>query len=50
MQLELDELKDIMIEFGVDMPDEEVREMFEEADTDQSGSISFNEFKSLVCA
>ena len=28
IKLELDELKDIMTEFGVSMPDEEVREMF----------------------
>jgi len=47
-QLELDELKDIMTEFGVDMPDEEVREMFADADTDNSGSISFDEFKRLM--
>ena len=30
IKLELDELKDIMTEFGVSMPDDEVREMFAE--------------------
>ena len=41
VKLELDELKDIMIEFGYDVPDAEVREMFAEvSDTPCSACLT----------
>ena len=39
VKLELDELKDIMVEFGYDLPDAEVREMFAEV-SDTPCSVS----------
>lgn len=46
--LEIAELRQIMKEFGVEMDDEELDEIFREADVDGSGAICYDEFVEIM--
>jgi hypothetical protein len=43
-----EELRDILKALGVDMPESKVVDLFNELDTDKSGSLSFEEFIALL--
>ena len=47
-KLEIDELRDILHEFGVDMDDDELNEIFHEADIDGDGTIDYHEFVEIM--
>lgn len=47
--LDIDELSKILMQVGDPMTQEEVRELFTEADTNGDGTIAFSEFKAMKC-
>ncbi|GFO41813.1 troponin c [Plakobranchus ocellatus] len=46
----VDDLKWILKSLGDDLTDDEIDEMIDETDTDQSGTVDYEEFRTLMCS
>lgn len=47
--LHIEELREILTKVGDPLSDQEVKDLFEEADTNKDGQISFAEFRNMKC-
>ncbi|GFR99510.1 troponin C [Elysia marginata] len=46
----VEDLKWILRSLGDDLTDDEIQEMIDETDTDQSGTVDYEEFRTLMCS
>ena len=47
--IDIFEMKEVMNVLGYDLNEEEIKDMFDEADFNKDGKVSFEEFKNLWC-